>query len=57
MSADAWETCPLCHKENAVREDYDIGLDEEGAVYIYFKAVCQGCGAKWEIDRIILCKR
>ena len=57
MSADAWETCPLCHAVEAVREDYEIWLNEDGTVNIHFRAVCRKCGTRWEIDSNIHCQR
>ena len=57
MGASAWETCPFCHMEDVVREDYEIYLNDDGSVHIYFRAVCRKCGIKWELDRDIKCKR
>ena len=53
MSADAWETCPLCHAVEAVREDYEIYIKDGNSIQIYFKGVCQRCGAKRAFNRSI----
>jgi hypothetical protein len=55
MSADAWENCPFCHSKEAVREDYEMYLNENGSVLVYFKAVCRGCGTKWGFRKDINC--
>ena len=31
-----------------VREDYDIGLLDDGLVHVGYLGVCQNCGAEWE---------
>jgi len=54
MSADAWEHCPVCRSQQrdskTVREDYDLGLNEDGTAYVYFTARCAACGAKWKYE-------
>ena len=50
MSADAWETCPLCKSEKeTIREDVDYGILEDGKAFVDFTARCEECGATWKI--------
>jgi len=51
MSADNWAVCPKCErdrvfdaKEATMREDYELGITEEGEFYIRYKAACLKCG-------------
>lgn len=30
-----------------VREDYEVGLNNDGTAYVSFLAVCEACGAEW----------
>jgi len=34
-----------------VREDYEIGLNDNGTLYIIYGGVCQNCGAEWSFDK------
>ena len=34
-----------------VREDWNIGLDDDGAVSIHYSAECHNCGAKWHYKK------
>lgn len=38
------------YSKEAVREDYEQGVDDKGLAYAIFKAQCQDCGASWKID-------
>ena len=34
-----------------VREDYEIGLNDNGTLYIIYSGFCQNCGAEWRFDK------
>lgn len=84
MSADAWETCPICHNrpeeypdgiehlygkisldeflklkaeieqleaEETVREDYEVGLADDGTAWVYLRLKCQTCGTTWKFKK------
>lgn len=36
--------------KETVREDWDIGVNEDGTADVSFSAKCQNCGATWTID-------
>lgn len=51
MSADNWCKCPKCG--NDFREDYEIGMEEDGEFWISYRGECgtrqvKGCGFKHE---------
>ena len=55
MSADNWGTCPKCHGVigntfNTLREDYDIGIDEDGEFEISYWASCEECKFQFKFD-------
>lgn len=48
MSADNWAICPKCQqvayaKRDALREDWDIGIDRGGAFKVRYEASCHVC--------------
>lgn len=49
MGADNWANCPIC-KQNTFREDFEIGVEEDGVVRVEYKGVCtnQDCKARCE---------
>ena len=58
MSADRWSLCPQCIAENKVdeeeydisdteetlRQDWEIGTDEEGRFFVDYHCSCDICG-------------
>ena len=55
MSADNWGTCPKCHGVigntfNTLREDYDIGIDENGEFEIDYCASCKECKFQFKFN-------
>ena len=36
-----------------VREDYEIGLNEDGTAYVQLYFKCQTCGAEWTLEQCI----
>lgn len=34
--------------EKTVREDYEVGLDNDGTAWVSFYLKCQTCGAEWK---------
>jgi len=33
-----------------VREDYELGLNDDGTAYIFFAAKCETCGTEWNYN-------
>jgi hypothetical protein len=33
--------------DSSLREDYELGIDEDGEFYVYFSASCEECGFKF----------
>ena len=51
MSADAWETCPLCKSQKeTIREDIEYGVMEDGKAFVNLRMECVSCGARWKIE-------
>lgn len=66
MSADNWTVCPKCWNEGRVlrmtdlepyaelpptmREDYEIGLDEEGDFTVSYRCYCKTCKFIWRFS-------
>lgn len=60
MSADNWGECPICklrhdreevkdseYDGESLREDYEVGVGDDGFCYVIYSGVCQTCGASW----------
>ena len=39
--------------EEAVREDYEVGLSEDGTAYVQLYFKCHTCGAEWMLEQCI----
>jgi xanthine dehydrogenase molybdopterin-binding subunit B len=50
VSADNWARCPKCEDliEDNFREDYEIGVDDEGAFEVIYTGQCRVCGFKFD---------
>jgi hypothetical protein len=48
MSADNWGTCPSCHDENSLREDYELYINPDtGEFRADYSGGCSLCGFKF----------
>jgi Fe-S cluster biogenesis protein NfuA len=58
MSADNWGNCPKCkvypptykYVENSLREDYEIGIEENGYFYVEYAGKCDDCGFSFHFE-------
>jgi len=60
MSANNWAICPKCKKErvewkseidkNSFREDYEIGLSEDGYFSVSYGGRCDRCGFSFQYN-------
>ena len=44
QEADEYDGTPL-------REDYEVGVSDDGLAYIIYSGICQNCGASWQFDK------
>jgi len=38
-------------EDTPLREDYEVGVSDNGLGYVHYSGVCQLCGAAWEFNK------